>query len=96
MATMRFTICDGPSKYDLMLALFERKKVNFSVAVYGVRRSFVGHIAEIKAEPGTSREDWLFTAFLCMADRMIGVTEEVKGYYSVRTRSGWVDLFTGL
>lgn len=84
----RYTITDGPSKMDFMLAVFdgnsprERRMVALRTEDEG---NLPFAIDAIRREDGGS-ENWLFSG--CM-----GITgEEYHGYFSTRTRKGWVEI----
>jgi len=55
-------IVNGPSKWDLILALFESKKMEFTVEPikYGMRNVFRIQVNAVEAEDG-SRESWNIT-----------------------------------
>jgi hypothetical protein len=80
-------IINGPSKLDLMLALFVRNDdltsrmvsfhtepgTNYSVTING-----------ISLEDG-SRESFLFSGYINL------YTEKVRGWYNTQTRRGWIE-----
>ncbi len=93
----RSNIVDGPSKFDLMLALFDvysnrRRTVEFllenpeakQVDLQCASLNFV--INEVGREDGGD-ENWLFKGYYKVADR----NGHVRGFFSTRTRKGWVE-----
>lgn len=88
--SFQYTITAGPSKYDFQAALFDGKKVRFTLD--GIPPlSYGGHIFLAEASDST-RENWSFRGVF----RMVGgsMEEGVRGFYSTKTRSGRLD-FTG-
>ncbi len=92
----RSNIVDGPSKFDLMLALFDsdsshRRTVAFLLENPEAKQgdlqcaslNFV--INEVGREDG-SGENWLFDGYYKVADR----SGNARGFFSTRTRKGWV------
>ena len=81
-------ISNGPSKFDLMLALFDSKFPDFRTVIFhlegGMR--FEANISGVQAEDGSS-ESWNFTA----TGRLNAKQSEfshVHGYYSTAKRTG--------
>lgn len=89
----RFEIVDGPSKWDLMLALFDRECCPSRMVTFSIRgpqmdlgkhpifsESF--EINEVSQEDG-SGENWLFKGS-CFS-------KHAHGFFSTRTRKGWLE-----
>ncbi len=86
----RYEIEDGPSKWDLILAIFDgdsnhRREVTFSIECPGFNeRGFTLN--------GASREDgsgdnWIIHGY-CSAETKGG---KMSGFYSTKTRKGWLE-----
>ena len=77
-----FPILDGPSKFDLMAALFDEKRVRFNLEYAGL---VTVQINRVEAEDG-SRDSWN------IAGRLFGIvnptTTDFTGYYSSKQRKG--------
>ncbi len=98
--TTQTSIIYGPSKFDLMISLFEgnpvpRKKVEFSIntgmttsAPAGKKLSMTEKlelaITGVEQEDG-SGESWLFKGY---SEKY----QKASGYYNSQTRKGWVKL----
>lgn len=96
----RSNIVDGPSRFDLMLALFfdrssvPRYTVEFMVEDMlflqesaGQNPTPVAFVINQLAREGGSGEKWLFEGYY-----QIGrCTFPVSGFFSTRTRKGWVE-----
>lgn len=95
MATRRFTIVSGPSKFDLMLGLFDgnSKKprlVTFVILEDVLRTKTVNYQTLLS---GVSREDgsgdkWMFTGQI--TSHQSG--RPVRGFFSTRNRRGYLEL----
>ncbi|MDP3974828.1 MAG: hypothetical protein Q8P88_00880 [Candidatus Jorgensenbacteria bacterium] len=95
---IRFTIVNGPSKFDLMVALFKKdEEVRFTLdSLSGseeVAQSEVSIMLNgVSVEDG-SREHWLISGFYTEperpAHREVNWTR-FEGYYDSRTRTGWL------
>jgi len=98
----RADINGGPSKFDLMLALFDRKQVNarrieFNLSS-GKTMTAVVVITEVGIEDG-SGESWLFKGAvrdILLADEysenhMPPSPRRVHGWYRTDTRKGWIE-----
>jgi len=85
-----FQLRNGPSKYDLMMALFEEKPVTFTLQRTGEVNAEVvtGKITGIAREDA-SKESWMLVGFI--VDRP-PVNEDMsfKAWYETRTRHGWL------
>ena len=83
----RFEIVNGPSKFDLMLALFDgncdhRRIVDFTLlSPQKEHKTFSCIINDLKREDG-SGESWLFAGYF-------GVNP-LHGYFSTKHRKGWI------
>jgi hypothetical protein len=95
--TNRFVITDGPSKWDLMVSLFEgnktpRTRVRFTVENYPspggllITAEIDVGIVAIQQEDG-SGESWNFQGCTnhTYTNKQVGV---IRGYYSTRCRRG--------
>lgn len=91
MTTIRADIHAGPSKFDLMLALFDRagsrpRSVQFTA---GPGHSLVDVvITGVSMEDG-SGESWLFEGYE-RPPRDRGTTTPLCGSYRTNTRAGWL------
>ena len=86
-------IVNGPSKFDLMLALFNRKVVNqegviFTVADVSLKLSAV--ITGVAAEDG-SGESWNLTGYVRPAHDPMVPPNNVKMWFRTDTRKGHMD-----
>lgn len=81
--SIRYQLCDGPSKFSLMLAVFgsreQRPPIHFRSKA---RQVFDVEQLGVKAEDG-SGESFLFEGQLPDGHR-------VEGYFETRNRSGWI------
>ncbi|MEK7520155.1 MAG: hypothetical protein AAB581_02875 [Patescibacteria group bacterium] len=85
-------IINGPSKWDLILALFEgdslsRRQVKFTIRRHIPFLEFLGTepyvvINEIGRESGC-KETWLFKGYM-------GENITVEGYFHTDNRKGWI------
>lgn len=89
MATHQFEIMDGPSKFDLMTALFvwkpERPKVLFS---YGAG-SFNATISAVEAEDG-SGESWNIKGYAYDNAARVKIHRQFHGYFHTGKRRGYI------
>lgn len=79
------TILNGPSKFDLMIALMDthRRSVEFEIQI---KKNWLKvSISMVQREDG-SGESWNFEGRTVNVDS----PSDVKGYYSTRTRKGTV------
>ncbi len=83
-------IVGGPSKFDLMLALFDSKFPNFRTVIFHLEggAQFEGNITGVQAEDG-SADSWNFTA-TGRLDTKRNEFAHVSGYYSTYRRSGTI------
>ena len=84
----QFNIVNGPSKWDIILSLFDgdsthRKSIEFGLALTKERISLI--INGLERESGNG-ESWNFTG------HWLDCKEKVYGYYSTRTRNGWLSV----
>jgi len=91
-----FMIANGPSKYDLSVALFDgdsnqRKKVTFSGRFDGNGKNptiiLIGIIQQVGREDG-SGDSWLIQFYT----KIDNTSVLLKGYYSTKNRSGWLTI----
>lgn len=93
MATQRFEVLGGPSKFDLMLCLFDnnipdrQRTAGFLLDGLG---KFVNDfiINGVEREDG-SGEKWMLTGVRVVNGRIAG---HMRGYYNTQTRRGWLEL----
>jgi|AP95_1055475.scaffolds.fasta_scaffold206342_1 hypothetical protein len=76
-------ITEGPSKYDLQAALFDGKKVCFTVEGLGQIEVQMNNVG---IEDG-GRESWLIEGYAFLASQ-----QKFHGYYETRRRKGWLEL----
>ncbi|MGH7175334.1 MAG: hypothetical protein ACREGR_03180 [Minisyncoccia bacterium] len=97
---VRAKIANGPSKFDLMLALFDRKVVNTRHVEFKMEGEgkIAAHVVifEVRVEDG-SGESWLFKGRVrgMEPDSHVGVppvSRGVHGWYRTDTRKGWIEL----
>ena len=87
MAT-QLDIVEGPSKMDLMLALFDNFRGGREVFFHFVaKQSSAVCITGVKLEDG-SRERFLFEGYTPAAKG--GLSAPVNGCYDTKTRKGWI------
>ena len=95
----RFKITDGPSKFDLMVALFHKAISNPTTVQFtfheevifsGSPTPFTWNIIidSVGREDG-SGESWLFTG--SYRDVVAGMTRNLRGFFSTRNRRGWAE-----
>jgi hypothetical protein len=89
----RLEITDGPSKFDLMIALFDgkshdRRTVKFVFhnppADFSTWHNFVVNMLERK---NGQLDDWLFAGYFSDALR----PTYMQGFFSTKTRKGWME-----
>jgi len=84
-------ITNGPSKFDLSVALFDRKEpartVEFALLAYE-RVTFQVMIDGVKAEDG-SGESWLITGKIWENPTKY---HQCSGYFRTDKRTGWLDI----
>jgi hypothetical protein len=90
------TITNGPSKFDLMAALFiaageKQQNVRFNIAETG--QLLEVRILQVGREDG-SGESWLFQGLA--EDTQLKRGRYVKGYFSTRTRRGTIEYMPAL
>jgi hypothetical protein len=102
MAHGQGSITSGPSKFDLMVSLFDanytnRRTVTFMVVTPHGQSELLKTNQEIEVQiDGIEREDgsgenWNFHGYhLTKADEKV-TFNKVKGYFSTRTLTGWVE-----
>ena len=89
MATQEFQILEGPSKYDLMLGLFDGNCAKPRLVLFalwdGARTRTVTSVllSGVSREDG-SGESWIVTGYTN--------GKRVKGYYSTKTRKGNLEM----
>ncbi len=90
----RFSITNGPSKFDLMVALFDKNRgVEFTVKFDGFTNRFDFTITGVRIEDG-SRESWLIEGLYTEIEKPRGREVNWKGfrgYYDTRRRTGWIE-----
>lgn len=85
-----YVITDGPGKFDLMLALFEGKHVQFKIQGNPFLKV---QINSVGAEDG-SRESWLIAGGILediAGTPVEGGWRNFKGYFQIRRRQGWIE-----
>jgi hypothetical protein len=89
---IRYDITNGPSKFDLMVALFKKNEmVQFSIkspAVFRDTKVVEIIINGIACEDG-SRESWLIEGMYA-EPTYPNHLRRFEGYYNSRTRIGWL------
>ncbi len=91
---LQLDILEGPSKFDLMLAIFDggsdrRREVTFTVAQRGhhaYREQIVTLIDGADREDGSS-ENWLIKGWHLVTPSQ---WKSIGGYYNTKTRRGWL------
>ena len=94
MATQRLNIVNGPSKFDLMLALFDgayvnQRKIWFTVLDNSLSRTTLSITLNSVAKEDGSGESWLFDGCLYTTDYG---SRPVTGYFSTKNRKGWIEI----
>ena len=86
MATETMAIVAGPSKYDLMLGLFEGKEAEFTLRYTGLANSPVDHVVRVRilsvGREDDSNESWMIGFYVGL--------QHFRGYFSTRDRKGWI------
>lgn len=88
-----YSIVNGPSKWDMMLALFDNtaaspRHIIFEIGAVGPSfRDAKIVVNSIEREDG-SGESWSFRGYAHKADGSLPTQCNVSGYYSTRTRKG--------
>ncbi len=92
MGSNEFTISNGPSKFDLMLALFDSKQPNLRRVTFHLSNGnkLEASISAVQMEDG-SGESWLFTATGRFTTGAIEF-RSCTGYYDTVTRNGRVTI----
>ncbi len=98
MATRRYEITAGPSKFDLMLALFEGKTVSFTLkGVKGQLESQVTGVVQYSHKPHPNGEDsYRIEGSLVANGSWYSYCEkheyyDFRGFFDCRTRQGVMD-----
>lgn len=85
----KYNITDGPSKFDLVLALFDGKTARITLEGKEIVPVYIN---SVKAED-YRREGWFLDGYngsvLILGKSLLGVGE-FTGYYNSRTRKGWL------
>lgn len=86
-------ILDGPSKFDLMVALFEGKRVEFKIAGQG---RVMCQLNGVAVEDG-SRQSWLiqgqlFYKMILNTYSSVSSNQHFSGHYETRCRKGNIDI----
>ena len=102
--TERLTIKGGPSKFDLMISIFQNPHDGSNSPSKRMYVAFGVLTPTICPELATIRclinaiarlqvgENWAFEGqYLHMADRQFGDWLPVRGEYNIRERTGWVE-----
>lgn len=100
MTAIRSDITQGPSKFELMMALFDRKVVNTRGVEFKLKgeNNISAHVIinGVEVEDG-SGESWIFKGYvkgmspaLQSGDRSTPST--CYGWYRTDTRKGWIEL----
>jgi hypothetical protein len=87
----------GPSKFDLMLALFDRKSVNTRKVEFqtGANKSYTASISMVRAEDG-SGDSWIIeghAAESVISQKRFPIPNpgfEFSGYFNTATRKGHI------
>ncbi|MHB0978223.1 MAG: SH3 domain-containing protein [Minisyncoccota bacterium] len=92
MAKKSFKIIYGPSKFDLMMALFDNtatapRQVSFQPES-GMEALSI-HLLSIGREDG-SGESWLLEGIVFWPDRLSD--RKVRGYFSTQRRTGYLNI----
>jgi len=92
MTTTQITIVNGPSKFDLMTALFvwkpERHKVEFTAANGTV---YTASILACEAEDG-SGECWNIRGVVSDSNGRLRIKKHFKGFFRTNTRAGFLKI----
>lgn len=90
----RYTIVNGPSKWDLMIAFFDRsgvrrRPVTFTMLEGGPADSWRAQVVinKLAWEDGVG-EGFLFEGYLMF----LSVRNSVHGYFKTSDRQGWIEI----
>ena len=81
-------IVEGPSKFDLMAALFDGKQVEFTFLIEGRSYKVLVRLFSVGREDG-SNESWLITGNITSSHG-----DHFDGYFETRRRKGHVKVST--
>lgn len=87
------SILNGPSKFDLMLALFDRAGASPRSVYFTLHSDEQAEVVVtgVEAESG-SGEEWLFKGYRRLRTQDVAAPQNVVGFYSTQHRKGWVQL----
>lgn len=100
MTTISSDIVQGPSKFDLMLALFDRKPINTRSVEFKLAggNNISAHVVlnGVEVESGCG-ESWIFKGYVRRASPSLersvpAPPSDCWGYYRTDTRKGWIKL----
>jgi len=84
--TETMSIVNGPSKYDLLLGLFEGREVEFTFRYTGLSNRLVDHAVRARTlsieREDDSNESWMILL-------SVGI-QRLHGHFSTRDRKGWI------
>ncbi|MEK7641045.1 MAG: hypothetical protein AAB389_03555 [Patescibacteria group bacterium] len=98
MASSRLKIVNGPSKFDVMMALFAKNSdsatVDFEVQEFVAGAIEIGTfrkviISALERESGNG-ESWMFQGWDC--NEGPHKATKVEGFFCTRTRTGWMKI----
>jgi hypothetical protein len=90
MSTLQ--IEDGPSKWGMILGLFETAPVSFTVRKNGFTVEVTGNLTMVETESGGG-ESWNFHIYLSAASATTTKwPRQLRGYYSTAKRKGTLEV----
>lgn len=95
MTAQRFNIVNGPSKFSLMVALFDatsanQRYVSFTILANSLTKMTISVSLNSATREDGSGQNWLFAGYLSIANHD---NKSVKGYFSIKNRKGWIEIF---
>ncbi len=90
---INYLITDGPSKFDLMVSLFEGKQVEFTQMT---EKNYVfkipARVQSVEREDGSDHSWNLIIFVLPGTDAPLGLNKKYAAYYNSRTRKGTISI----
>ncbi|MCU0680502.1 MAG: hypothetical protein MUF50_04345 [Planctomycetes bacterium] len=88
---INYQITEGPSKFDLMVSLFDGKKIQFTQKTENGTSVILANVASVEREDG-SHSSWNLKIYILESNSVIKAGQTLSAYYSSRTRKGIIVL----